>query len=142
RATEAMPIRTDPAHRHLTEGKKRRLRLYTLACAAAVGLAVGLGYAFGAGSVWTGWTGQSWLLRQVQSVLDYVQNPSTFVFHITNPIGNFIVQYGLGPLRSFFVELPWPAMAFGLALIAFLISGIRPAIVTLFMVALIGFTNE
>jgi glycine betaine/proline transport system permease protein len=142
RTTEAIANRTDPAHRHLTEGKQKRLRLYTLASAVAIGLAAGLGNALGAGSVWSRWTGQAWILRQVQSVLDYVQNPSTFIFHITNPIGNFIVQYGLGPLRSFFVELPWPAMAFGLALIAFLLSGLRPAIVTLLMVSLIGFTNE
>jgi glycine betaine/proline transport system permease protein len=128
RTTEAIANRTDPAHRHLTEGKQKRLRLYTLAV--------------GAGSVWSRWTGQPWILRQVQSVLDYVQNPGTFIFHITNPIGNFIVQYGLGPLRSFFVEVPWPAMAFGLALFAFLLSGLRPAIVTLLMIALIGFTNE
>ena len=142
RTTEAIANRTDPAHRHLTEGKQKRLRLYTLVCAAGIGLAVGLGHALGAGSVWSRWTGQAWLLRQVQSALDYVQNPSTFIFHITNPIGNFIVQYGLEPLRSFFVGVPWPAMAFGLALIAFLLSGLRPAIVTLAMVVLIGFTNE
>jgi glycine betaine/proline transport system permease protein len=142
RATEAMANRTDPAHRHLTEGKQRRLRLFTLGCAAAVGLAAGLGNALGAGSVWSRWTAQSWLLRQVQGALDYVQNPDTFIFHITNPIGNFLVQYGLEPLRSFFVELPWPAMTFGLALIAFLISGLRPAVVTLAMFSLIGLTNE
>jgi glycine betaine/proline transport system permease protein len=142
RATEAMAIRTDPAHRHLTEGKQRQLRLYTLACAAAIGLAAGLGHALGAGSVWSRWTAQPWLLRQVQSALDYVQNPSTFIFHITNPIGNFLVQYGLQPLRSFFVEVPWPAMTFGLALIAFLLSGLRPAIVTLVMLSVIGVSNE
>ncbi len=142
RATEAMAIRTDPAHRHLTEGKRRNLRLYTLACAAAVGLAVGLAHAFGAGSVWTRSTAQDWLLRQVQTALDYVQNPSTFVFHITNPVGNFIVQHGLGPLRSFFVETPWPAMMFGLAAIAFLISGLRPALITVAMLALIAVTGE
>jgi glycine betaine/proline transport system permease protein len=142
RTTEAIANRTDPAHRHLTEGKQKRLRLYTLACAAGIGLAAGLGNALGAGSVWSRWTGQPWILRQVQSVLDYVQNPGTFIFHITNPIGNFIVQYGLGPLRSFFVEVPWPAMAFGLALFAYLLSGLRPAIVTLSMIVLIGFTNE
>jgi len=142
RTTEAIANRTDPAHRHMTEGKQKRLRLYTLAVATGIGLAAGLGNAIGAGSVWSRWTGQPWILRQVQSVLDYVQNPDTFIFHITNPIGNFIVQYGLGPLRSFFVEVPWPAMAFGLALFAFLLSGIRPAIVTLLMISLIGFTNE
>ena len=142
RATEAMAIRTDPAHRHLTEGRKRQLRLFTIACAAGVGLAVGLGHALGAGSVWSRSTAQPWVLRQIQSALDYVQNPSTFIFHITNPIGNFLVKWGLEPLRSFFVEMPWPAMTFGLALIAFLLSGLRPAIVTLAMLAIIGVSNE
>src|SRR5207244_4301767 len=142
RATEAMAIRTDPAHRHLTAGKQRRLRLFTLACAGGVGLAVGLGYALGAGSVWTRKTAQDWLLQHVQRVLDYVQNPDTFVFHSTTPIGNFIVQYGLEPLRSFFVETPWPAMTVGLALIAFLLSGLRPAVTTLALLALIGVMGE
>ncbi|MGZ8717047.1 MAG: ABC transporter permease, partial [Gaiellaceae bacterium] len=142
RATEAMANRTDPTQRHLTEGKERALHLSTLACAAGIGLAAGLGHVLGAGSVWSRTTAQGWLLRQVQSVLDYVQDPSTFVFHITSPIGNFLVQYGLSPLRSFFVETPWPAMAFGLAVIAFLISGLRPAVITLVMLGLIGFSNE
>ena len=142
RATEAIANRTDPTQRHLTEDKRKTLRLYTLACAGAVGLAVGLGYAFGAGSVWSRATAQGWLLRQVQSVLDYVQNPGTFIFHITSPVGNFLVQYGLGPLRGFFVETPWPAMVFGLAAIAFLVSGLRPAVITLAMLGVIGLSNE
>jgi ABC-type proline/glycine betaine transport system, permease component len=118
------------------------LRLYTAACAAAVGLAVGLGYAFGAGSVWSRWTASDWLLARIQRVLDYVQSPTTFIFHITSPVGNFLVQYGLSPLRSFFVETPWPAMAFGLGVIAFLLSGLRPAVTTLVMLAVIGLSNE
>lgn len=143
RATEAMANRTDPTQRHLTEGKRRTLHLFTGACAAAVGLSVGLGYAFGAGSVWSRYTIQDWLLRYVQNALNYVQNPNTFVFHITSPIGNFVVQYGLSPLQSFFVETPWPAMTFGLALIAYFISGLRPAVITFAMLALIGgVTNE
>jgi glycine betaine/proline transport system permease protein len=142
RSTEAIANRTDPAHRHLTEGKRRRLRLYTGLCAAGVGLAVGLAHAFGAKSIYDGRTAQEWLQRQVQSALDYVQDPSTFVFHITNPVGNFIVEYGLTPLRSFFVETPWPAMVFGLALIAFLVSGLRPALITIGMLVLIGVMGE
>src|SRR2546423_2498231 len=142
RATEAMAERTDPTHRHLTAEKKLRLRLYTAACAAATGLAVGLGYAFHAGSVWSRWTAQDWLRHYVQTALDYVQNPATFVFHITNPIGNFIVQRGLEPLRQFFVETPWPVMFVGLVLIAFFLSGRRPALITLVMLAIIGFTGE
>ncbi|MGI8420720.1 MAG: ABC transporter permease [Gaiellaceae bacterium] len=142
RATESIADRTDPARRHLTEGKKQRLRLLTAACAAGVGLAIGLGHAFHAGGIYSRFTAQDWLLSYVQKALDYVQNPSTFVFHITEPIGNFIVSRGLEPLRSFFVETPWPAMAIGLVLLAFLLSGLRPALVTAAMLALIGFVGE
>jgi glycine betaine/proline transport system permease protein len=142
RSTEAMANRTDPTQRHLTDAKRRRLHLYTLACAAGVGLAVGLGYLFGAASSWTHPTIEDWLLRQVQSVLDYIQNPSTFIFHITNPVGNFLVQYCLTPLSNFFVQTPWPAMVFGLAGIAFFISGRRAAVTTLLMLLMIGVINE
>ena len=143
RATEAMAEHSDPARRHLTEGKKLRLRLFTAACAAAVGLAVGLGHAFHAGTDWTARTAQDWLLQHVQRALDYIQNPSTFLFrNITNPIGNFVVQHGIQPLRTFFIETPWPATMFGLVLIAFLLSGRRPAIVTFVMLAVVGLIGE
>ncbi|MFN2627865.1 MAG: ABC transporter permease [Gaiellaceae bacterium] len=142
RATESMAERTDPAHRHLTEAKRKRLRIETLVAAAAVGLAVGLGYAFHAGGVYARRTAQDWLLHRVQSALDYVQNPSTWVFHITNPIGNFLVQRGLEPLRSFFVELPWPVTVAALVAIAFLLSGLRPALTTLAMLGLVGVLGE
>jgi glycine betaine/proline transport system permease protein len=82
------------------------------------------------------------LLARIQSVLNYVQDPGTFIFHITSPIGNFLVQYGLTPLQNFFVQTPWPAMVFGLAAIAYLLSGLRAAVTTFAMLALIGLTNE
>jgi glycine betaine/proline transport system permease protein len=142
RATESMAERTDPVHRHLTEAKRKRLRIETLAAAAAVGLAVGLAHAFHAAGVYSGRTAQDWLLHRVQSVLDYVQNPSTWVFHITSPIGNFLVQRGLEPLRSFFVELPWPVTVAALVAIAFLLSGLRPALTVLAMLGLVGVLGE
>ena len=40
-------------------------------------------------------------------MLDYVQDPASFIFGITEPIGNFLVKYGLEPLRVFLVEMPW-----------------------------------
>ena len=88
------------------------------------------------------WTAQDWLRRNVQSALDYVQNPDTFVFHITNPIGNFIVQYGLVPLKSFFVETPWPAMLFGLDADRVPDLGPAPGDRGRALLALIGVTNE
>src|SRR5581483_2079898 len=141
RATEAMAERTDPARSHLA-GSTRVKRLWTVACAAAVGLAVGLGHAFGAGGVYSRFTAQDWLLHYVQNALDYVQNPSTFIFHITSPVGNFLVQRGLEPLRSFFVETPWPVTAAGLVTIALLLSGLRPAVTTAVLLGLIGLLGE
>ena len=78
------------------------------------------------------------MLARIQSVLDYVQNPSTFVFHITEPIGNFLVQHGLVPLRDLFVDTPWFVTLAGLTLLAFVVSGRRAAVTTFAMLSLIG----
>jgi glycine betaine/proline transport system permease protein len=143
RSTEAMANRTDPALRHLTAERSRMLRFYTVSCAVAVGLSVALAYVFDAGSDWTRWTAQDWLRGYVQRALDYVQNPGTFLFRdITNPTGNFIVEHGIQPLRSFFIETPWPVMLLGLVLIAYLLSGLRPALISALMFLIIGFIGE
>jgi glycine betaine/proline transport system permease protein len=143
RSTEAMANRTDPAHRHLTAAKSRRLRLYTAACAGTVLLTVLVAHLVGASAAWSRWTAQDWLRTYVQKALDYVQDPSTFLFqHITNPIGNFLVQHGITPLRNFFIEMPWPVTVAGLVLIAFLLSGLRPALVALAMLFVCGVVGE
>jgi glycine betaine/proline transport system permease protein len=142
RATESIADRTDPARRHLTDRKKRWLRLATLTAATGVGLAVVLGHVFEAGGIYSGRTAQDWLLQKIQKGLDYVQNPSTWVFHITEPTGNFIVQHGLTPLNSFFTETPWFILAGGLVLIAFLLSGLRPALIAAVMLAIVGVIGE
>ena len=61
------------------------------------------------------------------------------VFQITEPIGNFILVQLLLPLQAFLMEAPWFTTLAGLTLIAFVISGLRPAITTFLMLALIGF---
>ncbi len=45
------------------------------------------------------------------------------------------------PLQGFLVEAPWFTTLGGLTLIAFVISGFRPAVTTFLMLALIGFTG-
>lgn len=143
RGTEAMANRTDPAHRHLDAGKSRQLRLYTAACGTVVLVTVILGHVFHASGDWSRWTAQDWLRTYVQRALDYIQNPGTFLFrNITNPTGNFIVQHGIQPLRSFFIETPWPATLIGLVLIAFLLSGLRPALIALAMLFVVGLVGE
>ena len=75
-------------------------------------------------------------------MLDYVQNPDTFLFRITSWIGDHIVQYGLVPFRDFLVETPWPVMLVGITLIALVVSGARAAITTFLMLGLIGVIGE
>jgi glycine betaine/proline transport system permease protein len=143
RATEAMANRTDPAFHHVSPEQARIEHFQTIGFAAAVLLATGLGYVFGAGADWSRWTAQDWLRGYVQNALDYVQNPNTFLFQdITNPTGNFLVQHGIQPLRSFFIETPWPAMLIGFVLIAYLLSGLWPAITAATMFFAVGVVGE
>jgi len=147
RITEAVADRTDPTKRHLDAAAKRRLRIESLVVAAAsVGTVIGAkaigvsgDYPDNAGIRQSAVTAQEWLLVQIQKVLDYVADPTTWVFQITEATGNFILTKLLLPLQAFLVEAPWFTTLGGLVLIAFVISGLRPAITTFLMLALIGF---
>ena len=81
---------------------------------------------------------QPWLLTQIQKVLDYVQDPTTWVFHITSWVANHILTDMLLPLQNFLIGTPWFVTLGGLTLIAYLISGLRPAVTTFAMLAAIG----
>jgi glycine betaine/proline transport system permease protein len=143
RVTEAIADRTDPARRHLDAAGRKRARLATGAVLGSVALAALLGHVFSAGAAYSRWTAQDWLLARVQSVLDYVQKPTTFLFNdITNPLGTFLVAHMLQPLDTFLVETPWFVTLVGLTAIAFVLSGLRPAITTALMFALIGVIGE
>ena len=147
RSTEAMAARTDPAHRHLDETRRNRLRLQSLATAAAILAAIGISKVAGANALYPDEVGDSlrsatleeWLLQKIQVVLDYVQDPTTWVFAITERVGIFILQQLLLPMQAFLVEAPWFTTIGGLTLIALVISGLRPALTTLAMLGLIGF---
>ena len=71
-------------------------------------------------------------------MLDWVQDPNSFIFQITEPIGNFLVEYALEPLRVFLVELPWFVTIAGLTAIALVVSGLRPAVTVALMLFAIG----
>jgi len=117
--------------------------LATGAVLGSVLVAAVLGHLLSAGSAYTRWTAQDWFRTQVQTVLDYVQKPTTFLFRdITNPVGNFLVAHMLQPLDTFLVETPWFVTLAGLTLIAFVLSGLRPALTTILMFALIGAIGE
>jgi glycine betaine/proline transport system permease protein len=139
RATEAAADRTDPARRHLTASGRRRLRLVTVAIVGVIGGAVALAKALGVAAVFPeADSAQAWLLARVQSALDYIQDPSTFIFSVTEPIGNFILVECLQPLQQVLVEAPWFTTLLGLTAIAFVVSGVRSAVTTLAMFASIG----
>ena len=146
RSFEAIAQRTDPATRHLDE---KRSDLQTLALAAAIVAGVVLARVFGAGAAYPDEVGRSartatiedWLLAKIQVVLDYVQDPTTWVFAITERVGVFILQQLLLPLQAFLVEAPWATTVVGLTAIAFVVSGLRPALTTLAMLCVIGLTG-
>jgi glycine betaine/proline transport system permease protein len=142
RVTEAVANRTDPATRHLTAESRRRLRLQTLAVGIAIAATVVVARVLGVSDIYHRWTARDWILARIQSVLDYIANPSTIVFKITDPIGNFIVQHGLAPLRDFFVLTPWFVTVAALSAIALVISGRRAAAITLVMFVSIGVLGQ
>ena len=148
RSTEAIAERTDPAARHL-DATGKRTELQTLALIATIVAGVGISKAFGVGAAYPDEVGTSartatieeWLLAKIQVVLDYVQDPTTWVFAVTERVGIFILQQLLLPLQEFLVEAPWFTTAVGLTAIAFIVSGLRPALTTLAMLSVIGFTG-
>jgi glycine betaine/proline transport system permease protein len=142
RVTESVAERTNPARRHLTDDLRRRLRLFSVATAIAVVGVVVVARLVGVGAAYSRTTARDWLLARLQSGLDYVQNPDTFLFRVTSWIGDHIVQYGLVPFRNFLVETPWPVTLVGITLIALVVSGRRPAITTFLMLAVIGVIGE
>src|SRR3712207_547123 len=96
RATQAIAERTDPARRHLTPEGRRRARRATIATFAAIAAVVLAARALGVQSVYPDefetetfiypTTIRDGLLAAIQSVLDYVQDPASLVFGITEPI--------------------------------------------------------
>ena len=148
RSTAAIAERTDPTRRHLTDQGRRRARIATVVTFAAIALAVGVARMLGAADIYpdefetasTVYTAtvEQTLLGWIQDGLEYVQDPTSFIFGITEPIGNFVLEYFLEPLRVVLVETPWFVVLGGLTAIALVVSGARAALTTFVMLAAIG----
>ena len=148
RATAAIAERTDPARRQLTDDARGRARIVTLGTVAVIALAVVVAKLLGADGIYPDEfetstsiyeaTVQDTILGWIQDGLDYVQDPDSFIFGITEPIGNFILETFLEPLRQLLTETPWFVVLGGLTLIAYVLSGLRPAMTALVMLAVIG----
>jgi glycine betaine/proline transport system permease protein len=148
RSTSAIAERTDPTTRHLTDERRRQARRALLITFAAIAVIVLVCKALGVQSVYPDQfetssyvytsTIQDQLLGWIQDVLDWVQDPNSFIFHITDPIGNFLVKYALEPLRVFLVESPWFITIAAFTAIGWIVSGRRPAITVLVCLLVIG----
>jgi glycine betaine/proline transport system permease protein len=148
RATSAIADRTDPTKRQLTDERRRRAHKVTLATFAGIAAIVVIAKALGAQDIYpeefeTATTiiqadFQNDILGWIQSGLDYIQDPNSFIFGITDPLGNFILEHFLEPVRKLLMESPWFLVLGGLTAIAFVLSGLRPAVTTLLMLAAIG----
>jgi glycine betaine/proline transport system permease protein len=116
RATHAIADRTDPTKRHLSDRGRKRANINTLITFGVIALIVAVCKLLGVAEYYPDEfetattiypaTIQDDIKSVIQSVLDYVQDPTSFVFSITEPIGNFLVKYGLEPLRTLLVDTP------------------------------------
>jgi glycine betaine/proline transport system permease protein len=148
RATAAIAERTDPTRQHLTDEGRRRARRLTLGTFGLIALIVLAARALGADAIYPdefetsttvyNATIDDTLMGWIQDALDYVQDPSSFIFGITEPIGNFLLENFLEPLRKVLVETPWFIVLGCLSAIAYVLSGLRPAITTFLMLTAIG----
>ena len=148
RSTAAIADRTDPARRQLTDEGKRRARRITLATVGGIALAVLVAKLLGADSIYPDEFEtatsiydsniQDTVLGWINDALEYVQDPTTFVFSITDWIGNFILDNMLTPIQNLLMDTPWFVVLACLTGIAYVLSGLRPAITTFLMLVLIG----
>ena len=142
RVTERVALRTDPTRRHLTDELKRRLRRLSIGVAVLCVATVTLCRVLGVSATYSLRTAQDWLLAKIQVVLDYVADPTTWVYSVTSRISEFLVEYLLVPFQDFMMQTPWFAMLAGLTAIAFIVSGRRPAVVTFLMLVSIGVLGQ
>src|SRR5918994_981980 len=134
RATAAIADRTDPERRQLTDEKKKRERRSSLIMLGAIAGVVLVARLIGAQEIYP----EEFETATSIYTAD-IQDTHTFIFSITDAIGNFILDKGLEPVSQLLMESPWFVVLGALTLIAYIVSGLRPAITVFLMLALIGF---
>ena len=149
RATAAIADRTDPARRQLTDEGRKRERKVTLGVVGLIALIVLVAKVLGAEAIYPDQfetastvydsTIQSQVLTWFNDALNYVKDPTSFVFGITEPVGNFILEKMLQPLQNLLMDTPWFIVIACSTALAFVLSGLRPAITAFLMLVLIGF---
>jgi len=148
RATAAIADRTDPARRQLTDEGRKRARKITLGTLGLIALIVLVARALGADAIYPDQFEtstslydaniQSTVLGWINDALEYIQDPSSFIFGITDPVGNFILERMLQPVQNLLMDTPWFVVLGCLTAIAYVVSGMRPAVTAFLMLAVIG----
>ena len=148
RATAAIADRTDPARRQLTDEGRKRARKITLGTLGLIALIVLVARALGADAIYPDEFEtstsiydaniQSTVLGWINDALEYIQDPTSFIFGITDPIGNFILERMLQPVQNLLMDTPWFVVLGCLTVIAYVVSGMRPAVTAFLMLAVIG----
>jgi glycine betaine/proline transport system permease protein len=136
RATSAAGARADLAV-HDTSETRRKRRLITGAGLVVVVVATLVARAFGAGAFPEPLSARGDLVGWINSAVTWAESPSHPIYPATSNFGDFLVNWGLEPLRSFMVGTPWYLMIAGAMLIALTVAGRRQAIeVGLFLAAI------
>jgi glycine betaine/proline transport system permease protein len=78
------------------------------------------------------------LVGWINSAVTWAESPSHPIYPATSNFGDFLVSWGLEPLRSFMVGTPWWLMIGGAMLIALTVAGRRQAIEVGLFLAVIG----
>jgi glycine betaine/proline transport system permease protein len=137
RSTSAAGARADLTH-HETPEAKRRLRLLTGGGLAAVVAAILIARVAGAGAFPNALSIRGDLVSWINSAQAWAISPSHPVYPVTSNFGDFVVTWGLEPLRSFMVGTPWWLLIAGAVLIALTVAGLRQAITVGVLLTAIG----
>ena len=137
RSTSAAGARADLTH-HETPEAKRRLRLLTVGGLVAVVVATLIARVAGAGAFPNGLSIRGDLVSWINSAQTWAVSPSHPIYPVTSNFGDFVVSWGLEPLRSFMVGTPWWLLIIGAALIALTVAGLRQAITVGVLLTAIG----
>jgi glycine betaine/proline transport system permease protein len=148
RSTAAIADRTDPARRQLTDEGRKRARRITIGTLGLIALIVLVARAAGADAIYPDQFEtatsiydsniQDTVLGWINDALEYVQDPTTFIFSITDSVGNFILERMLQPIQNLLMDTPWFVVLGCLTAIAYVLSGLRPAVTAFLMLVLIG----
>jgi glycine betaine/proline transport system permease protein len=138
RTTSAASARADLAVHHESPEARRRMRQLTLGGLVVVVLATLISRAAGAGAFPNALSARGSLVSWINSAVGWAESPSHPVYPVTSNFGDFIVTWGLEPLRSFMVGTPWWLMIAGAVLVALSVAGWRQAITVGVLLTAIG----